>query len=310
MRIFYPNLERPKKAAQRLSARLPHVKLHLAQKAVAKALGYVDWHNLETSHAERPPTPLDQCWSTAEFQTIVLKAVADIASVTGATDGDVLYALCGARLTGDRDWELEDHVTLRLDLWRRANVFGSARRSPGSVIRMKERGRSPRICYLCKFGQPTRVLYDTGIGHCADFEAVVPRQKLCEFLPARLWQPYGVWKLRDGSEVVFSRDYFPMWRVSDLGVERLPPWLWIEGIESHRHFLGPKDWMWWDEFTRSRGLAFLAEHEIRGLPILSDALPFVFDLGVETIKDAVQALMNGTTASDPEGPWHRSHWLV
>lgn len=306
MRVNFPNLERPKKAARRLCSRFPNLKLHVAQKAVARSVGYTDWHELERSYAERLPTPLDQLWTEAAFRAQASSAVNELATVIETSDGEALFAFSTIRLTGDRVWTMEDHTALRIDLWRKSNVFNSARRSPGSVVRMNERGRSPRVCYLCSYGRPTRVLYDTGIGHCADFEVVIPRNKLPEFLPARLWQPYGVWRLKDDSEVVFSRDYFPLWRISGSHVQRLPPWLWIEEIQSHRHFLGERDWMWWEEIARTKGLNYLAQQKISGLPILSETLPLLLQGGIETIKDAVKALMNATTTPDPLGPWHRS----
>jgi hypothetical protein len=310
MRVFFPNLKRPKKAAQRLSSRLADLKLHVAQEAVARAAGYDNWHELERCHAEQMPTTMDQFWPESDFRTQAAKLIRRVAEVTMVSDGDALDAVSGARLTGDRIWSLDDHIALRLDLWRTTKVFSSVRRAPGSVIRMKARGRQARICYLCRYGRPTRVLCDTGIVNCADFEAVVPRLRLPEFLPARLWQPYGFWTLRDGSDVVFSRDYFPLWRVSALGLQRLPPWLWIEGIEHLRHFLGARDWDWSGDTARAKAVDYLARHQITGLPTLADALPLFFNPDVARIEDAVRVLMIATSRPDPIGPWHRSHRFV
>jgi hypothetical protein len=310
MRVFFPNLERPKKAAQRFAAHLPGVKLHLAQIAIARAVGYENWHELERSHTEQAPTPLDQFWQETDFRTHAAGMITEVAAAISLLEGDVLYALSNARLTGDRIWTLDDHKAIRLALWRTANVFGSTRHAPGTIIRMKSDGSPARICYLCRYERPTRVLYDTGIGVCADFEVVVPREKLPEFLPSRLWLPYGIWTLRDGSDVVFSRDYFPLWRVSGVNVERLPPWLWIEDIKDQQAFMGMHGWDWSGVFARAQALDYLMRHNVRGLPILSEALPRFFDPGIDRFHDAVRAMMVEAARPDPVGPWHRSNRFV
>jgi hypothetical protein len=306
MRVHFPNLERPKKAARRLSSQFPNLQLHRAQKAVARAVGYANWHELESSYAEHLPTPLDQLWIEADFRQQALRAIGALSDELQISAGDALYALSNMRLTGDRIWKLEDHTMLRIDLWRRSHIFSSARRSRGSVVRVKGLKQSPCLSYVCSYGQPTRVLCDLGVAHCADFEVTVPRKKQPEFLPARLWQPYGVWRLKDGSEIVFSRDYFPLWRVLCSDIQRLPPWLWIEGIQNQRHFLGRRDWMWWDDEARTLKLEYLSSNNISGLPILSDILPLLLNNKAKSIEDAVAILMSATAATDPAGPWHRS----
>ncbi len=79
----------------------------------------------------------------------------------------------------------------------------------------------------CAVGSSNLSAFRHWIWGGAYFEVVTPRFPLPDFVPSRIWLPYGVWKLSDGSEVLFSRDYLPMWRVSSERTERLAPRLWI-----------------------------------------------------------------------------------
>ncbi|MEN5436788.1 hypothetical protein ABE545_24430 [Sphingobacterium faecium] len=41
---------------------------------------------------------------------------------------------------------------------------------------------------------------------------------ISSFRPMRLYLPYGKWKLNDGTEILFNRDYNPIWAKSITGV--------------------------------------------------------------------------------------------
>lgn len=110
------------------------------------------------------------------------------------------------------------------------------------------------------------------------------------FLPARLWLPYGVWTLQDDSEVVFARDYLALWRISADGVERVDPWLGIRGIKSDRWFAVDTEGDWWRPAAREATLAYLEKHRIFELPKLANAMPYMFERGVESISDAVRRM--------------------
>lgn len=106
---------------------------------------------------------------------------------------------------------MNDQLGLRTKIWRQ-RVFGpSGRGKPGAVVRDRAHGANT-TAYLRRAGKPTYLLFDTGMNARADFEVVTPRTPLADFAPSRLWLPYGHWILQDGSEVVFARDYLPMWR--------------------------------------------------------------------------------------------------
>src|ERR1700730_4645254 len=65
MRIAFPNLVRPKKAAKHLHALTADISLSMCQAAIAAACGYRDWHDLET-HGVGDGSLLDQNLPLAE----------------------------------------------------------------------------------------------------------------------------------------------------------------------------------------------------------------------------------------------------
>lgn len=55
--------------------------------------------------------------------------------------------------------------------------------------------------------------------------------------PMRLYMPYGKWVCGDGSEVLFNRDYHPIWAKLKSGeVIRLEPKTWVKHEEQHYFF--------------------------------------------------------------------------
>jgi hypothetical protein len=176
-----------------------------------------------------------------------LSAVANIvlflADTLGLAAGDVQYALSKSRSLGQRPLNTDDQIAIHMRALRQGFFGAPARGKPGTIVKIKAHGEV-RHAYIVQWGRPTKVLYNTGEGHCADFEAVTPRTPAADFLPARLWLPYGIWTYPDGSEVVFSRDYLPLWRIAGNGVERLDPWLWMQGWVKERWFAKETETGW------------------------------------------------------------------
>jgi hypothetical protein len=82
-----------------------------------------------------------------------------------------------------------------------------------------------------------------------------------------------------------------MWRIAGQSVERLDPWLWIEGISKTHHFSASCGTVIWDR-GRARDLALghLASRRILELPRLVDAMPHLIEAGAESMSRAVDAL--------------------
>jgi len=145
---------------------------------------------------------------------------------------------------------------------------------------------------LKKFGRPTHlVTHRSADTWVADFEITIPRKPLPLFIPARLKLAYGYWTEADGSEVLFSRDYKPLWRLTDgRNPERLQPWLWIDKVEH--------EWFWDDTNTPWRSPRRLQEEERRlhefgvvALPKLADILPdIVFNKMTKDVRSAVDLM--------------------
>lgn len=255
MRIFLPNATRPKKAAKHVT-RLLGVPLAQSQQGVARACGYRDWHELEGGLAGSPPSPLDQELADDDVVQRHAQLGLGLAGALGIPNGDAQYALSGARLTGDRPPSLADQIAIRLACFRATSMPPAAPRTPGAVGTLKSPGLNGDVVILREFGKPTRVMsHGSSSGVVADFEYVTPRAALPLFLPMRLYMPYGFWTEADGSEVVFSRDYKPMWRVRpDRSVERVEPWLWIQHVrQTHLWKVGGQPWTDPDVAARKAG---------------------------------------------------------
>jgi hypothetical protein len=281
MRIFFPDVSRPKTAARLLSRMSPAVRLTAAQQAVAHATGYRDWHELTHAPASRGDNA-----TIADAKRIILS----IADRLGLTASDAQYAVARSRLLRRDAWPLAEHLDLCTSIWRERE-FGAAKRGrPGTLVKVRAHGRT-EIAYLRLAGRPSYVLYDSGPGMCADFEVITPRAQPDDFLPARFWLPYGYWTLGGGSEVIFARDYLPLWRVFKGAVERLDPWLWIEGISKTTIFSDQLRTVIWERGpAREVALSHLERRRIFELPKLVEALPDLIRAGTESMGRSVAHL--------------------
>jgi hypothetical protein len=282
MRIQFFDLDRPKQAAKYLFRVAADSKLSYTQEGLARVLGYRDWHDLSAnSHDDRQIGTCDL--SVQDSLQIIL----ELADTLGLPYSEVQYAVSKARLLRATPWSLEEQMALRSSIWRRRHFGAPGRGKPGTVVKDKAHGaKTP--AYLRRAGRPTYLLFDTGLGERADFEVATPRIILPDFVPSRLWLPYGIWKLKDGTEVIFSRDYFPMWGISESRVERLAPWLWVNNIVDQSYFWKDGAGGWASTSVRQMAIDHLANERIFDLPKLVDIMPHLFEADVESMKDAVK----------------------
>ena len=284
MRIHFSDLIRPKQAAKYLVRAAAELNLATVHEALARVLGYRDWHELSIT---AQPNNLH----ATEHRSLedALRVILELAAALGLPEPDVQYAVSKARLLRATPWSIDEHMYLRSSIWRQ-RVFGTpGRGKPGTVVRDRAYG-STTPAYLRYPGRPTYLLFDTGFGERADFEVATPRSPLSDFVPSRIWLPYGFWKLIDGSKVLFSRDYLPMWRISPNRVERLAPWLWIKDIVDEEHFADPGTGIWASGPARETAVGDLQRHRISELPRLTDIMPHLFEPQVESIQDGVARL--------------------
>jgi hypothetical protein len=280
MRVQFSDLVRPKQAAKHLVRLCPDLTLAAVHEALSRALGYRDWHEFSVTVASQ------SMLRTSVSIEDAARVVGAIADDLGVPDPDVQFAAAKARLFGEELASLGGQLGLRARLWR-IRLFGPpARGKPGTIVRDKARRNQP--AYLVKGGRPTRIFQNIGFGHRADFEVSTPKTPLADFVPVRLWLPYGYWQLGDGSEVLFARDYLPLWRIHAGSVERVDPWLWINGKQRTVHFSTIANTVEWaGGAARSLAQHYLAQHRIIELPKLVDVMPALFDPEVETIGAGV-----------------------
>ena len=166
---------------------------------------------------------------------------------------------------------------------------------PGTIVRVNTgqlavpRG-SPAFL-LGMRGSGVRFLTDAGIAEALRYQVSVPRVPIPSFAPMRLRLAYGVWTEQDGTRVLFSRNYFPLWRVSPHGdVVADDPWRWVPFVE--------QGWFWDDGDMpwRSQKKAREVEQKIEdlgvvGYPKLMDAVDILVQNSDADIRDAVRLMV-------------------
>jgi len=281
MRLHFPNLERPKKAAKRIvKALVGDPPLAKIQNGVAFALGYRDWHEFEIAHSASAPAPLDQELPAHLFRGRIAELALRLAAALGVSDSEAQYVLLASRLTGDRQVSLDDHVNIRLTCWRAKGLWSPSGHA-GTVVRLRFPNAGPRRLGLltADFDStgtgPFQIIGDNffGIGAREDFS--IPREAPPVFIPLRLRLVYGAWTEPDGAKVLFSRDYAPMWRLRGGHPPQMTsPFEWIR----HQR----EEWFWEDATSPWRDQRRIAEEEARlasygvpGLCALADLLPLM-----------------------------------
>ncbi|RZJ02106.1 MAG: hypothetical protein EON90_00480 [Brevundimonas sp.] len=301
MRISFPDTARPRQAAKNLSRVSPTKKLSEIQSVLAATLGYRDWYELTAARGS--PVAL------APTSPDALRIVGAVADALNISDTDALYALSKARLLAPKPWSMTEQLELQARLWRLRLFSGSKRGHAGTVVRDRGHGGDARA-YLVSEGGLSRILLDTGLAHRASSELITPRKPLPDFVPARLWEPYGYWTLADGSEVLFSRDYFPLWRIANDIVERMEPWWWIDWTSQQYFTTASAAARWATGLTRDLAVAKLEKARIFELPKLVGAMPHIFAPGIEGFEQAVSKLGAATASTRALPTYARPNQLL
>lgn len=279
-RLSFPTLDRPKAAAKWLARQSDNVTLTRAQQAVAHAVGYRDWYELSGSN---PTEDIGRAADLDHAKRVVL-AVADDLDLP---IGDVQFAISKSRLLGSQPPSLAEMLQLRAMLWRERLFGPSGRGKPGTVVRVKSPGENG-FAYFKGVDRATHLIFDTGPGLRANTEVITSKLPLPDFVPSRLWLPYGFWTLTDGSTVIFSRDNVPMWKVAGGQTERLEPWTTIQGWKERAYFPEMAGAVSWSSGSaRSLAIGFLEAHRIFEPPKLLDVMPYLFKPDVSSVGVAV-----------------------
>ena len=294
MRIYFQELTRAKKAAKSLAASTTGVKLSTAQEVLARITGFRNWHDLTENHNAVLPRTVhinrqaDPRMSPAIFLSLKLS------EELGLLFGDALYALAQMDIPGIHLREAQAYEALWLQLFRETQPFPNSKHSPGTVVRIKSEspGCTGQVAILKQYGNATRLITHKSPNSCVtDFEVVFPKKLLPFFIPARLKLAYGYWTETSGSKVLFSRDYKPIWRLTEgRKPERVQPWLWINNVD--------EQWFWDDSDTPWRSMNRRKEEDLRlrelgitALPRLVEVLPdLVFNDKLNDIGSAVDSM--------------------
>jgi hypothetical protein len=272
--FHFPNLTRPKKAAK-VFARDFDVSLATAQRGLARACGFRDWHDLETRVDKVQPFALDQELSAEEFVARQSRLAIALARELGVADGDTQHALAISRLTGDRPASINEQLAIRVACWLDSALPPVGLRQRGAVGKLKSPGRMGEPVILLRFGRPCEVVTHYSIAIVADHEYMSPRAAPRLFVPMRLYLPYGYWTEGDGARVAFSRDYNPLWRLRpDSRPERVKPWERISW-KSQEHLWDDSYTPWNSTELYAQLLTELRAHKVETLPVLVDALPLL-----------------------------------
>lgn len=288
MRIVFSKPNRAKKCTKAL-ALAANVRLSHAQRAIAKLAGCRDWHELEKRLNSRPSDTCASIPLNSEPHMNTITLVNILSMELGLSWGDALYTLFRSNLPGIEFHDAQDYEVIWLKCFEQTLKIDGSRRSPGNVVKIKSTGMNGRLAILKSFGKPTHLVThgceDTAV---SNFEVTIPRKPLPIFVPARLKLPYGWWTEADGSRVLFSRDYKPLWRLSDgRKPERLAPWLWIDKIEE-KWFWDETNPPWYSSNRIEEEECRLRDFGIIALPKLADTLPdIVFKKEVSTVCLAV-----------------------
>lgn len=263
------------------------------KQAIVEAHYCDDWADIERSWYTNVRNHPDHDMSCQGIDHPAVGIIHALCPYLPISEGEALYHLGVSRLITNHIWDIDEHWTARAQLWQHEGVFGYGHARPGTVVHVRLSDSVTHPGYLCANPDPEGaeiVLLSHGLGHFADSEVSTPLGRLPKFLPSRLWLPYGKWKLRDGSEVVFSRDYCPLWKIGKIEVGRIPPWLKVTDIVSESFFRTSPDEDWASGKAYEQAVAYLNQHRVAGLPILVEILPLLIKDGRRTIREAVDLL--------------------
>jgi hypothetical protein len=209
MRLNFHNIEQPKRIAKNLAKRST-AKLSASQAAVAKIAGYKDWHDLSKALAHENHCPLFED-ASIEVQA---KLIVEAAEFLLLDAGEVQFAFSEAGAFKSLASSYAHQLDLRARCFRLTSIPDLGAKQPGSVGIAKCWKNEPVI--LKKYGPGISCISNKHWNsHIADFEYRTPRTPPPLFVPRRLFVLYGMWIEADGSKVLYSRDYEPIWRIRD-----------------------------------------------------------------------------------------------
>ena len=181
-----------------------------------------------------------------------------------------------------------DMATKALDKWPKkmpasTSLRGSRKLPPGTFVRLTGK-KQIGVVFSHPFGEDSVVGYaDGGSFHVARNEVRVLRKQLSlnDFRPMRLSLPYGKWICKDGQEVLFNRDYTPIWtRKANEGAETVNPATWVTHQETIFYYDDATAPYYGNAKTHEVCLSILEEWAVSGqMPKVMELLPLALTSG-------------------------------
>jgi hypothetical protein len=285
MRLQFKNTVRVKKLAKSLAdkSELKHGQALDVVSQLCGCLNYNELQNLIDSQSDKILP--DIVLSVQQRATLIGKLVTE-AKINA---GDAIDILENSRLLGNKSIGMKELIAVRTELFSLEYQKISGKRVKGEVGKVRNLMSRESVAILRKFDRPTRVItHKSANSSVADFEYTSPRIQLPFFIPMRLYLPYGHWIEKDGSWVLFSRDYFPLWRISKPHApERLDPSERIN-FDSSNYYWGEHRVPWSDKALYDDLIEELENHGIRSLPRSVEILKLILeDDSIADFKDAV-----------------------
>ena len=283
MRLQFNNTVRVKKLADCLSiySELKHSQL---LDVISQVCGFNNFHELDNScRMNNIDTAKEVSYSSDERVALVGRLTTE----ANINFGDALDALENSRLLGNKSIGQKRLLDIRAESYRREYQSGSMKRKKGEVGKLLNLPSGNNYGIFRWQDRAMHVItHKSANSIVASSEYLSPRVPLQFFIPMRLYLPYGHWVEKDGSWVLFSRDYFPLWRIrKDSAPERLDP---VEQIqyESQIHYWGNHRWPWSHPDLYDELIEQLDEFGIRSLPRLVESFKRILDSNqIEDFRD-------------------------
>lgn len=268
MKSFVSDQQAFKRAAQNLS-KLPGTgSVSACQTILAKATGHRDLHHAQALQAQRANAP------NAAPSATQVEILAYLDKSTGCKVGPILNELQKARFFGPNA-DPEEALKIRADLFSK-EFPATDRRALGAPCKINEEGRPARRALLISRGEGRNsiceAMTDHGIVTCVGFELAQHRAGIF-FIPMRFWMPYGVWTEEDGSKVLFSRDYCPLWKIKkDCAPTQDDPNRAVH-FTDQQWFFDEMAFRQPADVACSRGFEILRDYRVASVPKLVEWLP-------------------------------------
>lgn len=156
--------------------------------------------------------------------------------------------------------------------------------TPGTLVRIKKGKKLAIVLQQDEWTDTIKLYSNSGPFSTARHEvsALSDQSAALSFRPMRLFIPYGKWTCADGTEVLFNRDYCPLWaRSLDGEVIPIDPDTWINYVGESLYYFNDGTTPWsGNEDVLAKGMEVLKQWGVENTnsPLLN-LLPIAIETG-------------------------------